>query len=606
MVSSQTFRAETNPPISTMVKRASTFTPETLLSAPRRSVGVPNSNGTKVLYTVSSYDFHTHSKTSDFRILDVASGESQPIHGGKDVTDPNWLNDNEVICLAAGIGDYSSLQVYTADSDASGGLRLLVSFKLCGPASNLKVTPLHDEEWSETGCFGVVLSAPASPDGRMSNPSRAKPTQASGRLYSSLFVRHWDHYETKERNALFYGKLSTGGHKKYQLSGLINALTGVEGLECPIIPFGGTDHFDVCELGIVFVSKDPELDPALNTKSKLYLRRVRDWSTKGTSEQLTCFQPPDFEGAITSPVFSSLAMGVMIAFLAMRTNGYEADQNHLFLVDPAFSSSPFEAEVWQPDHLRAYDRSPSGICFSPDDDEMVSIVEEAGYARLFLNDMPSPVLMGDESVTDVKWMKDGRLFVTASSFLDSSLYMIVEDPRQNRSERLVPAWRHSSSGHGNKFGLKEKQVSSIWTPASNPRINPEVHSWVVKPSFFDPSKKYPVAYLIHGGPQGAWTNSWSTRWNPVVFAEQGYIVVAPNPTGSTGYGQAFTDSIRGNWGGDPYQDIVNVFQWVGEYLPQADNGNAVALGASYGGYMMWVTKCSEMLSRVLVYANVDR
>lgn len=106
------------------------------------------------------------------------------------------------------------------------------------------------------------------------------------------------------------------------------------------------------------------------------------------------------------------------------------------------------------------------------------------------------------------------------------------------------------------------------------------------PSDFDEDKTYPVAYLIHGGPQGSWADSWSTRWNPAVFAEQGYIVIAPNPTGSTGYGQAFTDAIKCNWGGDPYEDIVNVFEWVSENLPQADNERAVALGASYGGYMV--------------------
>ena len=113
-----------------------------------------------------------------------------------------------------------------------------------------------------------------------------------------------------------------------------------------------------------------------------------------------------------------------------------------------------------------------------------------------------------------------------------------------------------------------------------------MQSIIVKPSNFDPDRKYPVAYIIHGGPQGSWADNWSTRWNLAAFAEQGYIVIAPNPTGSTGYGQKFTDAIRQNWGGDPYEDIKLVFEWVGEKIPQADNDRAVALGASYGGYMM--------------------
>lgn len=109
---------------------------------------------------------------------------------------------------------------------------------------------------------------------------------------------------------------------------------------------------------------------------------------------------------------------------------------------------------------------------------------------------------------------------------------------------------------------------------------------MVKPSTFDPSKKYPLAYLIHGGPQGAWNDQWSTRWNPAVFAEQGYVVITPNPTGSTGYGQAFTDAIKESWGGRPYEDLVAGFEYIKSNLSYVDTDRAVALGASYGGYMM--------------------
>jgi len=109
---------------------------------------------------------------------------------------------------------------------------------------------------------------------------------------------------------------------------------------------------------------------------------------------------------------------------------------------------------------------------------------------------------------------------------------------------------------------------------------------VYKPSNFEEGKKYPLALLIHGGPQGAWGDSWSTRWNPAVYAEQGYVVITPNITGSTGYGQAFTDAIRKDWGGAPYNDLVNVMDWVEKNMPEVDMTRAVALGASYGGYMV--------------------
>ena len=117
-----------------------------------------------------------------------------------------------------------------------------------------------------------------------------------------------------------------------------------------------------------------------------------------------------------------------------------------------------------------------------------------------------------------------------------------------------------------------------------------MHALVVRPSTFSQNgnnrKKYPLCMLIHGGPQGAWQDSWSTRWNPAVFAEQGYVVVCPNPTGSTGYGMALEDGICGEWGGRPYNDLVRCYEWVVENMPEVDGERAVALGASYGGYMI--------------------
>ena len=105
---------------------------------------------------------------------------------------------------------------------------------------------------------------------------------------------------------------------------------------------------------------------------------------------------------------------------------------------------------------------------------------------------------------------------------------------------------------------------------------------MMKPSFFKADQKYPLAFLVHGGPQGAWNDQWSTRWNPAVFAEQGYVVVCPNPTGSTGYGQDFTDAIRNEWGGLPYEDLVKGMDYIEKEVKCVDMDKCVALGASYG------------------------
>ena len=118
-------------------------------------------------------------------------------------------------------------------------------------------------------------SAQASNDGRLFNPTKVKPTQSTARLYDGLYVRHWDRWETKEKGVLWFGKL-TKSNKKYQLSRLTNALKNT-GLECPVLPFGGTDNFDVCDNSIIFVSKDPDLNPALNTKVNVYILQMGSW-----------------------------------------------------------------------------------------------------------------------------------------------------------------------------------------------------------------------------------------------------------------------------------------------------------------------------------------
>lgn len=564
-----------------MTIRATHFDPKVLLSAPRRSAGVPNASGEYVLFTVSEYSFETHSKTDELRLLDTKTNESTVVVAGA-VDAVNWLEgeDGGFVWLQSGEGGGTDLKYGSVKGDRQGSY-VVESFEAA--AGNLKVKRLG----GEGGEFAVVLSALASPDGELFDPEKATKTQSSGRLYTGLYVRHWDAYEEKEKNALWYGKLSKGDDGKYQLSPLTNALKGTK-LESPIRPFGGTDNFDVSERGIAFVSKDPDLNPALNTKCNVYLLNVDSWtqSAKAKPKQVLI---KGFEGASTSPVFSP--DGLQVAFLSMRRNGYESDQNRIFLVgdlDAAELKASHEHGLVAAQS--GWDRSPSAISWTVDGKSLLVTAEDEGYARLFLvqsgQQKPLP-LTKEASVGDaVPLDKPGKIFYTGSSLIDNSVFAIIEVSDHRSGESARSLWSHSNSNHGSKFGLKSKQVSSIWTPASNPKVNKEVHSWVIKPSNFDSSKTYPVAYLIHGGPQGAWGDSWSTRWNPAVFAEQGFIVITPNITGSTGYGQAFTDAINKNWGGDPLVDIENAFEWVGKHLPEADNDRAVALGASYGGYMM--------------------
>ncbi|KAF2719946.1 alpha/beta-hydrolase [Polychaeton citri CBS 116435] len=560
-----------------MVRRAIHFTPQVLLGAPRRSAGVPNPAGSKVVYTVSTYNFEAHKKTNELRVLDVQSGDSLELARDKDIADLNWLDDEHLVYFEANKDGSTGLvwRDIGVAKDGTEGIQAVGAVD--APCSNLKVAKL------DAGKFGIAFSAQAGKDGKPFNPEKAPKLQSTGKLYKKLFVRHWDKYETKERNALFYTTLSTDDDGKWHLGQIYNALKDTK-LESPVEPFGGTDNFDVSKAGIVFVSKDPVLNVALNTKCNTYVAKLPSWEDPPAAT-FEVEVPEACQGAATAPIFRP--DGRAIAFLKMEENGYESDKTHILIAEyDSLDEAPKARYLLS----KPWDRSPASISFTTDSKHMLAIAEDHGAVKLFSMSSLKSFAMPQGSFSDLRCLKSGAIFLSGSSLVDNSFYAILQgslapDAVDAAEIRLL----HSNTHQGDKLGLSAQQIDSIWTPASNPKINEKVHAWVMRPSHFDPKKKYPIAYLIHGGPQGAWGNSWSTRWNPAIFAEQGYVVVAPNITGSTGYGQAFVDAVSENWGGDPYQDIINLFDWVEKNMPEADNDRAVMLGASYGGFMAnWI------------------
>jgi dipeptidyl aminopeptidase/acylaminoacyl peptidase len=576
------------------------FTPQLLLSAPRRSPGVPNPSGTTVLFTTTSYSFQEHSQSTKLQALLVQTGEIVNLAINQNISHINWLDDECFVCLRSEKDGRTSL-LHAAFSTTIISTDGTTSFRTAGiinaSVSGMKIAQLgHDSH-----DFAVVISAPVCQDGRLFTPAdAAQKTNATGRLYSGLFVRHWDRYEGPDKSSLWYGKLSSVRGSQYELSHLTNLLAGTN-MECPIRPFGGSDHFDIRKDAVIWVAKDPELNPSWNTRCKIFVRHIDSWAPERipTEPGIRQIDVAGFDGAAVSPVFAPI--GDKAAFLVMRKNRYEADKNQIFVVKDI--KAPQLEIVRAFCHSEQYpleggwDHSPSIICFAADGESLIAIAEDQAYGRVFLvgsgeitgPGTPRPLTTYGTAV-EVRCLPDGRLFISGTSMVDDSWYLMTHNLTEVMKAPIdnLPkaAWSHSNSSQGDRLGLQRSQISCIWTPALNPANASKVHSWIFKPSTFDKTKRYPVAYLIHGGPHAAWKDSWSTRWNPAVFAEQDYIVVAPNISGSTGFGQAFTDSSVGNWGGAPYHDLENVFEWVGHNLEGADNERAVALGHSFGGFMV--------------------
>lgn len=551
-----------------------------LLSAPRRSAALPNSDGSLALYTVSTYSFQSHKKTLEIKLLDINKGQSSLLTNDEKASEPNWLGEgNELIWLKE--AEKGVTQIIHADADDIG--TEYVIGEVNGPASDVKLKNL------ENGQIAIAFVSRARPDGSLYNPEDEVKKYSSERLYDSLFVRHWDKYETPNKNAIWYGLIqkSSGSNGRFILSTITNALKDTH-LEAPIPPFGGSDHFDISKIGIVFVAKDTSLNPATNTKSNLYFLWLRSFSSPPLSK-LQKIEFEDLEGASTGPVFSPNGVGV--AFLQMKKNGYESDRNRLVYVldvrQPSISIELLKSN----DGKGLWNRSPTALTWSQDGKSLYLQAADEGKGLLFhLNlptssidivELPRP-LTNSGYISDVRPLSENSslLFVSGSNLVDNSYYTIIDPSKPFEAKQIS-----SNSKDGASFGLSKNQVSDIWYQSGNYKV----HAWVVKPSNFTEGKKYPLAFLIHGGPQGAWEDQWSTRWNPAVFAEQGYVVILPNPTGSTGYGQAFTDAIENQWGGRPYEDLVHGYSFIKENLEYIDTSRSVALGASYGGYMInWI------------------
>ncbi|KAL1843736.1 hypothetical protein VTJ49DRAFT_117 [Mycothermus thermophilus] len=557
-----------------MTVTATKFTPEVMLSAPRRSPGVPNPSGKLVLYTI--------------RVLDIESGNSELLTEDPEAGCPVWVGEEKVLYLKTDSRGNTTFIVRSVKSPEPESYDI---GKINAPLSDLKVKKLP------SGNIALACSALVNPDGELVNPETDKKPLSSAKVYTSLFVRHWDTWNSDRKRSIFYGALGEEDGKLVLLGNTLTNALGGTNLSSPVPPFGDSADFDIGPSGLVFVAKDPELDPATYTKTDLYFIPLKTF-TEPQAPAPRIIKTPGLEGYSQTPVFSHC--GTKVAFTRMHSRQYESDKTRLILVPDINNPDVTEEFYATEDGAGGWDSRPEAIAWGLDDSHLYVSAEFHGRRMLFqLPSTPSKATQFPKLIETPKGSVVGFsvlhrpgsettvttadiLFVSSTSLIDNSCYSIAHPGTLEC--RLIS----STSKEGKSFGLSRSQVDSIWFSGAG---DYDVHAWVVRPSTFskDSKKKYPLAMLIHGGPQGAWNDSWSTRWNPAVFAEQGYVVVCPNPTGSTGYGQDFEDAITGNWGGRPYQDLVRCFEWIEQNMPEVDTDRAVALGASYGGFMInWI------------------
>jgi dipeptidyl aminopeptidase/acylaminoacyl peptidase len=381
--------------------------------------------------------------------------------------------------------------------------------------------------------------------------------KTSGRIYDSIFVRHWDTWKDGRCSHLFVMPAAGG-----------NAADVMRGMDAdtPSKPFGGPEEITFTPDGkaVIFTARDVGAQEPWSTDFDLYIAPVDG------SEPPKCLTEKN-QAWDTNPVFSP--DGKTLAYLAMARPGYESDRFRIILRRWSDGLERVLTEDW--------DCSPSSICFSPEGNAIYTTATNTGQTSLFAIDVKTGAArtIVKEGRIDSPCVAGQRIVYGLSSLSSPvELYSVNPDGGDVRQITKINAEKIAAA----RMGEYEQFTFAGWNDET-------VYCYIVKPIDFDPDKKYPVAFLIHGGPQGSFDNIFHYRWNPQVYAGTGYAAVMVDFHGSTGYGQTFCDSIRGDWGGKPLEDLQKGLAAALERYPWMDGDRVGALGASFGGYMInWI------------------
>jgi dipeptidyl aminopeptidase/acylaminoacyl peptidase len=536
-----------------------TFDVEMMLSLSRVGEPALSPNGKQVAFTVQTVDIDKNIKPKQIYLVGVAGGTPvQLTHDGNDNERPRWSADSELIYF---ISDRSgSSQIWVMDN-AGGHTRQITH--LSTEAGGLLVSPDGKKLVFESSVYPECGADDSCNKAKIDAEAKSK---VKARIYTSLLYRHWTAYETKRRQHLLVVD-ADGSNTKDLTPGPHDV---------PPFSLGGPDDYTISpdSIEVAFtMNVDPE--PAMSTNSDIYTVPI----VGGEIHKITIGL-----GADNSPLYSP--DGKLLAFRSQVKAGYESDRWRLIVLDRATGKVTNLTE--------ALDRWVGSMTWLPDSERLVFTSEDRGRTGLQMIAASGgglrPIISGASTLDDVQFTPDGETMIYT----------------QQSGSKPVEIFK-TTAGSGTGVALTHFNDSTI----ANSTVRPleemkvdDIQSFMVKPPDFSPLKKYPVLFLIHGGPQGAWGETWSYRWNPQVFASAGYLVVMPNPRGSTGYGQKFIDDINGDWGGKVYDDIMAVADHVAA-LPYVDADRMAAAGGSYGGYMIdWILGHTNRFKALISHSGV--
>ncbi|MFC1553851.1 prolyl oligopeptidase family serine peptidase [candidate division KSB1 bacterium] len=501
-------------------------------------------DGKWVAYVVTVYDKPNNSGNSDIWLVSVDSKEKRQLTASPNTdTNPKWSPDgNQIAFMSTRDG---SAQIYLIP--VSGGEARKISDVSTGAGGII---------WSPDGKY-LAFSSEVYPDLKNDEENRKHIEEKASslvqaKIFDHLLYRQWNRWTNETRSHVFTIPVS-GGTAKDVTPG---------DYDSPPLDLGGYQDYIVSPDGreICYVKNtDPVV--AVSTNNDLFITDPVTGSTRRITDNPANDNYPQY-----SPD------GKYIAYRVMARAGFEADKYSLTLYD---RQSGVRTNI-----TGDLDRSVGEYIWAPDGSSIFFISNDLGYNSVYKADISSKKvtqITKGRYIQGIHVTPDGRNLVFLQQSMSEPADIFKSDISGGNIERLT----NTNAGLLSRIYMNDPE--EFWFEGAG---GTQVHGFLVKPPFFDENQKYPMVFLVHGGPQGAWGNMFHYRWNAQMFSAPGYVSVLINPRGSTGYGQKFTDEITGDWGGKVYTDLMNGLDYVLENYDFIDEDKLAAAGASYGGYMM--------------------
>jgi dipeptidyl aminopeptidase/acylaminoacyl peptidase len=572
------------------------FTFEDMMNLKRVGAPVPSPDGKWVVFDCVDVDLEKNTKISHLWIVPANGGDSKrlnetPIHEER----PRFSPDGKRLIWTSKATDPT--QIWMCDFDSGSGVLVGKPHQVTSIS-----TGADGAIWSPDGKNIVFVSA-VYPDCKddacnKQRDDELKNSKVKAKIFTKLLYRHWNAFTEFKRSHLFVVDANADATTDAAETAKVIARTEAAGPhefnneaiglsaepprdltpgdhDVPPFSLGGQDMYAISPDGqeLAYTSNIDEVE-ATSTNNEIFIVPMAGSAIAGKKISTS-------PGADSTPLYSP--DGKYIAWRSQARAGFEADKWRLLVQDRQSGKIR--------DLTEKFERSVGSFTWSSSGKVWFSF-EDHGEAPVFAADATALTTMAFE------WPRTATLRGVHADDLTAMgptlFYSQMSAMRPNEIWKVdLPNEGKFEVGEGGKpvthmnDGLLSKIDMQPLEPFTFKGANDEeVQGFMIKPPGFDPAKKYPLKFLIHGGPQGAWGNSWTYRWNAELFAATGnYVVVMINFHGSTGYGQKFTDSISGDWGGKPYVDLMKGLDYVEKTYPFIDKNREAAMGGSYGGYM---------------------